>query len=513
MNLREGADGSVTLDVLVQPRASREKVGPVHDGRLKVAVTWPPVDGGANAAVVALLAKALGVPRSAVEVIAGATSRRKTVRIGGVLRAAVAALALGACSGETGTVSVSLTTAPGSTLLDSVQTLTVEITNPHQVLTAERTSEGFSLAIDLPASETTGALLVDGLDAGGALVATGASPAFAFSAITGRVVVYMAAPDSVGVAPEALDPPRSEVGTAELPYGAIFAGGRTTGGVSDANEIYNAYDHSLLPGLPLPAPRAGLAVGAGELGVYMFGGVDDVNVPRDQLWRFDPAVRPNGQFLIIGDKDGFARTGETLVAVGDEHFLLTGDPAAQVLGLGGTVAARTDVETLPATVATVTASDGVRTSVFVGPSSVTRFRDNHFEAAEPAGRAGGVAVPLPGGGVGIVCGGTDAVIVDAATGTGSTVPGIPTLSKTGGAAAATDQSLLIAGGTTAAGVDGRVEIYDAATLAPIATATLTVPRTGAVAVPLPNGQILIAGGVDAAGAPVATLELFTPGRR
>jgi uncharacterized protein (TIGR00251 family) len=92
MNLREHDDG-VTFDVLVQPRASRAKLGPVHDGRLKVAVTAPPVDGEANAAVIEVLAKALGVARSAVEVIAGASSRRKTVRVAGVTRAAVEALA------------------------------------------------------------------------------------------------------------------------------------------------------------------------------------------------------------------------------------------------------------------------------------------------------------------------------------------------------------------------------------------------------------------------------------
>jgi uncharacterized protein len=89
----EEHDGAVTFDVLVQPRASRPKIGPVHDGRLKVAVTSPPVDGEANAAVIELIAKTLGVARSAVAVIAGATSRRKTLRVYGVPRAAVEELA------------------------------------------------------------------------------------------------------------------------------------------------------------------------------------------------------------------------------------------------------------------------------------------------------------------------------------------------------------------------------------------------------------------------------------
>ncbi|MBK7539635.1 MAG: DUF167 domain-containing protein [Myxococcales bacterium] len=82
-----GAD--VTLDVLVAPRASRPKVGPVHGDRLKVAVTSPPVDGEANAAVLELLADRLDLSRSALEVSAGASSRRKTIRIRGLSAAQV----------------------------------------------------------------------------------------------------------------------------------------------------------------------------------------------------------------------------------------------------------------------------------------------------------------------------------------------------------------------------------------------------------------------------------------
>ncbi len=90
--LRQGAAASeVSLDVMVQPRASRAKVGPVHGDRLKLAVTAPPVDGEANAAVIELVAAALGVPRSAVTVIAGASSRRKTIRVRGLSAEAVQA--------------------------------------------------------------------------------------------------------------------------------------------------------------------------------------------------------------------------------------------------------------------------------------------------------------------------------------------------------------------------------------------------------------------------------------
>jgi uncharacterized protein (TIGR00251 family) len=90
--LAKAADGGVTFDVLVQPRASRAKIGPLHDGRLKIAVTAPPVDGEANAAVIDVVAKALGVAKSAVTVIAGASSRRKTLRVAGVTVAQIEGL-------------------------------------------------------------------------------------------------------------------------------------------------------------------------------------------------------------------------------------------------------------------------------------------------------------------------------------------------------------------------------------------------------------------------------------
>ena len=93
--LREEA-GGVTLELLIQPRASRTRVVGEHDGRLKVQLAAPPVDGEANAALVEFLAAALGVRKADVVVARGETGRRKTVRVAGVDAAAVeAALAAG----------------------------------------------------------------------------------------------------------------------------------------------------------------------------------------------------------------------------------------------------------------------------------------------------------------------------------------------------------------------------------------------------------------------------------
>jgi len=75
-----------TLAVRVQPGASRERLARMTDGTLKAAVSAPPEKGKANRAVERLLAKTLGLSVSAVRVVGGETSRRKTVRCDGIAR-------------------------------------------------------------------------------------------------------------------------------------------------------------------------------------------------------------------------------------------------------------------------------------------------------------------------------------------------------------------------------------------------------------------------------------------
>ena len=87
-------DGAVRFAVRVQPRSSRIGVDGVHGDALKVRVHAPPVDGAANEAVVDVLAKALGVARRAVRIVAGESSRSKVVEVTGIGAAAVEDLAI-----------------------------------------------------------------------------------------------------------------------------------------------------------------------------------------------------------------------------------------------------------------------------------------------------------------------------------------------------------------------------------------------------------------------------------
>ncbi len=72
------------LEVVVTPRSSVDRVGPLVDGSLRVRVTRPPADGEANRAVVQLVARALGVAPSRVTVATGSRGRRKRLRIEGL---------------------------------------------------------------------------------------------------------------------------------------------------------------------------------------------------------------------------------------------------------------------------------------------------------------------------------------------------------------------------------------------------------------------------------------------
>lgn len=81
--LKAQPDG-LLLSVKVQPRASRNEIGPALGNELRVRVTAPPVDAAANEALVRLLAGRLGCPRSRVELVRGHTSRHKMLKLHGV---------------------------------------------------------------------------------------------------------------------------------------------------------------------------------------------------------------------------------------------------------------------------------------------------------------------------------------------------------------------------------------------------------------------------------------------
>ena len=77
------ASRRLALCVHVQPNARKSEAVGLHGGALKVKIAAPAVDNKANAALIDFLSESLGIPKSAIVISRGATSRRKVVEITG----------------------------------------------------------------------------------------------------------------------------------------------------------------------------------------------------------------------------------------------------------------------------------------------------------------------------------------------------------------------------------------------------------------------------------------------
>ena len=83
--IQETAEG-VIIRVRVTPRAKKDKIETPAHGSLPVKLNAPPVDNKANAALVALVAKKLGLAKSSISIKSGDKSRNKTLIVQGVTK-------------------------------------------------------------------------------------------------------------------------------------------------------------------------------------------------------------------------------------------------------------------------------------------------------------------------------------------------------------------------------------------------------------------------------------------
>jgi hypothetical protein len=378
--------------------------------------------------------------------------------------------------------------------------------------------------MEVPADGPSGQVTFEGFDDGGAVVAWGRSGVLPIAAVDASVAIYVAAPESLAAAAVTLDPPRSEIGVARFGFGVVLVGGAGAGGVPvDDVEIYDVYDHALIPGVAAPAARAGVVAGAGVTGyTYVFGGRGAAG-PTGTFWRFDTTVAPSGAWLEIDELPAMARSGGAIAPVRTDAYVITGAPPLVLDGLSLTVTAVPDAPSLAGTatsverdgeIYTVIAGEGSGTSglVTLGPDGVEEHagvpgaaRIGHGAAST---RAGGVLVA--GGAIG----GTataSGLLADPLTATFTDLPDLLAVPRTDAAIAGNGDVMLVAGGRDAGGaILADAEIIDLATHTRRTTIPMVVPRTGAVAAALATGQILVLGGTDAAGSPVGTIEIYNP---
>lgn len=82
----ESTPAIAVIPIRIQPRASKNEVALMENGKLKIRLTAPPVDGAANEALVRFLAERLSIAKSRVEIISGHAGREKIIRISGMGR-------------------------------------------------------------------------------------------------------------------------------------------------------------------------------------------------------------------------------------------------------------------------------------------------------------------------------------------------------------------------------------------------------------------------------------------
>ena len=422
-------------------------------------------------------------------------------------------VALGACNASTGTLTLELVAAPGSEVIANIDRLRLTLTSPAVTFEASRTATGLDLVFEIEAVQTDGVLVVEGFAADGARFVVGSSPPFPLAGSEGRVAIYVAPPYSIERAPADLLPPRSQVAGVSLIYGAALAGGLDAAGAPSASmAIYNIYDHTIGYGEDLPVRRASVTLAANDTaGVYVLGGTDDTTTATATLYRFQSNIAPRGVYADLGVHPGLESAGQRAIKLGFDTFFVTGPQPALITA--STIEALPALPNIPPMATPATTVADVPIAAFLRDGAIGTFAADRTvgEIALPSTETGRAIVHGAPGTVVVVGGATrDAIVVTLATGATTTRAEVLSVARRSPTIAATSRHILVANGLDENGdVIPSADILDAATLERLATQPLA-PRSGAVALAMPNDQILIAGGDRPGEAPDGLVELFTP---
>ena len=290
--------------------------------------------------------------------------------------------------------------------------------------------------------------------------------------------------------------------------------------MSSAVTVYNVYNHDFQIGKELPLARAQIAIFPGARNrIYLFGGTNSSGNALATATGFNTAVAPAGSYFELTSADSLARSGATAASIGPDLGIVGDGTAVVIDGLAQKATAIPDAFILNGT---LTRSKNIVLAVGAGTGTTGAARVNSQSATElgappQAQRTGHRAVALSGDDVLIVGGSVDGIASPdglrylAASEEFTIITDLLPIGRNQPAVAVTDRYIIVAGGIDQNGdIYPSVDVIRVSDLSNVATLDLTVPRTDAHAIPLANGQVLIVGGRDLNGDPIAILELFTP---
>lgn len=216
------ADDGAVLDVLVVPRSSHDRVVGIHGDRVRIQLTAPPVEGAANAALVELLAEQLARPRDAIAIVAGSSSRRKRVRVRGLdaaqVRARLGLLALALATAASGSacapfrteIELDVIVPEDADDLDVANNASLVLDPGGQTHTLSADGLDFQLSLELDPDAVLHTVSLY-LAQDETLLAWGRTPSFSWGAAERGLGLFLGRPAAASTFPLALDLPDDQL--------------------------------------------------------------------------------------------------------------------------------------------------------------------------------------------------------------------------------------------------------------------------------------------------------------
>ncbi len=467
-----------------------------------------------------------------------------------IVIASLLLVAIAACGGKSGTLTLNLVTSPGDDPFADAASVRFTVgTDGSHVTTVPVSMGHFSYKVSFKPNDMTGPVLVEALDGAGAVIAHGQTPYLLLSAVDqGPIAAWIGRPGRVAPAAAALPAPIAELASTNVPgLGILYAGGRDpTGAPQSATSVYDVFTHAIIVTAPMDKPRAAFVAAATEnvqsvvYGGATSGGFGDFSGVDGELQLFDPTVGV-GVWAALPVDTFPARAYPTKVVLSSGAILVSGgvDMMGNALASAGLInnSGAIKLGTLPSPMAAArvghagaaaTFPDGAGAILFGGlPPGATsapvaeRVVGQAFSAYSVGpveNRVNATATAMPNGDV-LILGGKTAsgaqasglVITPTVPATVTPLPNALSVAREGHTASLTGSELVVCGGADATGaLQASCDVLDAMTYGLKSTVPLATARRGHSSETMETGVVVIAGGFGSDGVPLASMEIYTP---
>jgi hypothetical protein len=459
-------------------------------------------------------------------------------------RVSILLVLLAGCGGKNGSLPLEIVVSPvDDPFLDATQ-VKFTIGDASHVKTVPVTAGHFNFSLEGAPISNPEPVIVEALDAAGHVVAHGRTPPLPLVAVDQQTVsVWVGRPGKVAAARDDLHAARSESASINIPgLGVLYAGGRGADGNPLAStRLYSIFFHKVIETSDMSLARAG-AVAAPSNGVraVVWGGASAMGTLASAEL-FDPTVG-NGLWAAVPSDPIAPRAHPDVTVLGSGAALISGgvDDSGAPVGTAALVAnqAMARVSAISGPMAAPRAGHAVAAAKFPDGDGALLFGGLAPGVSGPVAekligqtftaidlppnvenRTAATATQLASGDV-LILGGRTAAGAQASglvIAVGAASPGVTMLqqllstAREGHTTTRVGDDLLVCGGADASGkLQASCDLLDGTTLGLKQTVAMGTARRGHRADVLETGPVLLAGGTGDDGAPIASIEIYTP---